>query len=234
VVVATPFEGRIFASALGGPACGAGARFHIIVAGMGAPADACRRLSRAEGYDGVLSFGFAGALDPALPSGTCLLPAHVRGPDGETRPADAAWHATVCRELTGAAAGAGGPVAAAVTAPLLTLDYAAGTGAAKRALAATGAAAVDMESLVLARQAARAGLPFLVLRAVADSAKQDLPQPLLGAGSGAAAVRGLIAASLTAPRATAALLVCVSRARRTLIRAARGAARPLACAGVER
>lgn len=231
MVVATPFEGRIFASALPGPA--AGGRFHVIVAGMGAPADACRRLSRVDGYDGVLSFGFAGALDPALPSGACLLPAQVRGPGGEYRQPDAAWHAAVCRALDAPAAAGGGALAGTITAPLVTVQQAAASGAAKRALAATGAAAVDMESLVLARQAAAAGLPFLVLRAVVDTARQDLPQPLLGVAGGAAAVRGLIAASLTAPRATAALLVCVSRARRTLIRAARSAAQPLARAGEE-
>ena len=48
--------------------------------------------------------------------------------------------------------------------------------AAKAALyAATGAAAVDMESAAVARAAARHGLPFAILRAIADPAQRPLP-----------------------------------------------------------
>ena len=44
---------------------------------------------------------------------------------------------------------------------------------------ASDAAAVDMESLALARVAASAGLPFLALRAVADPAGRGLPSAAL-------------------------------------------------------
>ena len=44
---------------------------------------------------------------------------------------------------------------------------------------ASGAAAVDMESLALARAASAAGLPFLALRAVADPAQRGLPSAAL-------------------------------------------------------
>jgi nucleoside phosphorylase len=48
--------------------------------------------------------------------------------------------------------------------------------AGKRALRAeTGALAVDMESHVAARVAARRGLPFAVVRVISDSADEALP-----------------------------------------------------------
>jgi hypothetical protein len=52
--------------------------------------------------------------------------------------------------------------------------------AAKRALgAATGAAAADMESHVVADVAARHGLPFAVVRVIADPAGRSVPQAAL-------------------------------------------------------
>jgi len=65
------------------------------------------------------------------------------------------------RPLLADIAGVGAPVADA---------------AAKTALfAATGAAAVDMESAVVARAAQRHGLPFAILRVIADPAHRPLP-----------------------------------------------------------
>ena len=50
------------------------------------------------------------------------------------------------------------------------------TAADKRALhAATGAIAVDMESHIAARVAARHGLPFAILRVISDDTAHDLP-----------------------------------------------------------
>src|SRR4029077_17804193 len=46
-------------------------------------------------------------------------------------------------------------------------------------LAATGAGAVDMESHVVARVAARQAIPFAVLRVVADPQARDLPPAAL-------------------------------------------------------
>ena len=43
----------------------------------------------------------------------------------------------------------------------------------------TGALAVDMESAVVARAADAAGIPFLVLRAIADPAVRELPSAAL-------------------------------------------------------
>ncbi len=63
-----------------------------------------------------------------------------------------------------------------VSAGVVGVELAATSVAAKAALrAATGAAAVDMESHVAARVAARHGLRFGVLRAISDTAGRDLP-----------------------------------------------------------
>jgi adenosylhomocysteine nucleosidase len=73
--------------------------------------------------------------------------------------------------------------------------------AAKAALyAATNAAAVDMESAIVARTAARHGLPFAILRAIADPAQRPLPPAALAAmradgGVALGAVLGALAQS---------------------------------------
>ena len=45
----------------------------------------------------------------------------------------------------------------------------------KRAWAATRALAVDLESEIVARTATALGIPFIVLRSIADTARRDLP-----------------------------------------------------------
>jgi adenosylhomocysteine nucleosidase len=62
-------------------------------------------------------------------------------------------------------AGADAPVAEAISKNALS--------------AATGAVAVDMESVVVARAAQRHGLPFAILRVVADPAQRSLPSAAL-------------------------------------------------------
>ncbi len=115
----------------------------------------------------VLSFGIAGALDPDLQPGDLVAATRIRGTAGAW-PADLAWaarlaHATAAR--LGVMAGANAAVADAAT---------------KKALRAmTGALAVDMESQVAAAFAARRGLPFAALRAVADTAAEALPRAAL-------------------------------------------------------
>ncbi len=111
------------------------------------------------GCDLLISFGLAGGLDPALLSGTLLAPTEVIAPDGTSYTADTS--------LT---------FPGAVTKPLAGVDRILASPTAKAALfARTGAVAADMESHEVARAALEANLPFLVLRAVADSAAMTLP-----------------------------------------------------------
>ena len=125
---------------------------------------------RDQGAAALLSFGIAGGLDAGLRPGDLLLASAVVAPHEQTLGCDAAWR----RAVLGAAIAAGGPsltVAklAASRTPVTSL-------AAKRDLRLRSeAAAVDMESLAVARVAAEAGLPFLILRAIADGADTALP-----------------------------------------------------------
>ncbi|MDB5405720.1 MAG: hypothetical protein JWL84_632 [Rhodospirillales bacterium] len=120
------------------------------------------------GAEGLISFGLAGGLAPQLRPGALIVPSQIIDPDGRRLPVDQAWAAGI-RRLTGALDGT-----------LLGGRTPAVSAAAKAALfARTGALAVDLESLAVARAAGLRGLPFIAVRAIADSANRDLPPAAL-------------------------------------------------------
>ena len=122
-----------------------------------------------DGVKGLVSFGLAGGLDAGLAPGDLLLPQAVVLPDGGRIGADAAWRERLAATLERAGL-------RAHDAPVAGSEVVVASGAAKRALAArTGAVAVDMESHGVAKVAARARLPFLIVRAVADRSDQAVP-----------------------------------------------------------
>jgi len=110
----------------------------------------------------LLSFGIAGALDPGLAPGALIAASAVIA--GLPMPTDAAWTRAI-------AAATGARITPIAGSDVLVPDAAAKTAL----LAATGAAAVDMESQVVARHARRLGVPFAVLRAIADTADEAVP-----------------------------------------------------------
>lgn len=113
---------------------------------------------------GVISFGIAGGLDPALAPGALVVAGSVVGPAGHFA-ADGPWSQNLACALPDASLGR-----------LLGLDMAAVDPAAKAQLFLdTGAASVDMESHIAASVASRHGLPFAALRAIADPAGQRVP-----------------------------------------------------------
>jgi adenosylhomocysteine nucleosidase len=119
----------------------------------------------------LLSFGLAGALDDTLKPGDLLLPEQVVDASDNIWATDTAWRgrlkspATEAHEIT-----------------LLGIDDPAHTVAQKLFLRGIfDAAAVDMESHFLARVAAEAGLPFLVIRAIADDSRTSLPTAAMNA-----------------------------------------------------
>jgi adenosylhomocysteine nucleosidase len=125
----------------------------------------------------VVSWGICGGLDPRLRPGDLVLGAEVVSAEGRII-ADEAVTSSLAQRLTEA----GAPVAiermAGVSSPVTTAR-------AKAELrVATGAAAVDMESLMAGRFALERGTPFAILRAVADPADRDLP-PLVVQAVGA-------------------------------------------------
>ncbi|HEV8026241.1 MAG TPA: nucleoside phosphorylase [Stellaceae bacterium] len=132
-------------------------------------ADAAARLI-AEGATGLLSFGICGGLDPALASGTLILPRAVQSETGERYLADAAAH-RLCADALGGTL---------VTEDMLGAGSIVDTVARKAALFRRMAAvAIDNESHLVAAAATAAGIPFLVLRAVADPATRALPPAAL-------------------------------------------------------
>ncbi len=128
--------------------------------------------SIAGGARGVLSFGIAGGLAPSLQAGTVIIARDVVHGQ-HTFAADEGWTQRIAAQVTefrvDRLAGSDGPVV---------------TKQAKADMhAATGAAAVDMESHIAARIAAKHGLPFAAVRVVADRADRALP-PAAVAGFG--------------------------------------------------
>ena len=124
-----------------------------------------------QGVAGLVSFGLAGGLDPALPPGTVLLPPVVVLPDGRALRSDPGWRQRAAARL---------PEARSLA--LAGSDRALVAAADKAALRdASGAAAVDMESHAVAEEAVAAGLPFLVIRAIADPDGRALPAAALAA-----------------------------------------------------
>jgi len=114
-----------------------------------------------EGAGGVISIGLGGALAEGLEPGDWVVASHVG--DLETDPA---WTNGLLAALPGARLGA------IAGSDVMVVDA-----AAKMALrAATGALAVDMESHIAARVAARHGLPFAAARAISDGADRALPR----------------------------------------------------------
>jgi adenosylhomocysteine nucleosidase len=121
----------------------------------------------AQGAVALVSWGLVGALDAALAPGTVVLPRRVLCQGDVPRSVDAAWHARLMSLSTVFATSYGDllTVPAALDSPQSKAD----------AAAATGAAAVDMESVAIARIAANAGVPFVALRVVVDALGDSLP-----------------------------------------------------------
>jgi adenosylhomocysteine nucleosidase len=165
----------------------------------------------------VVSFGMCGGLDPTLRCGDVVLGTEVVSGRESVTPDAALTQALKRRLVEGGERPILGRIAA-VDAPVLTREE-------KSALRnATGAAAVDMESLAAGHFARARGVPFAILRAVSDSANRDLPplalaavDPTGGVNIGAvirelirsrSQLRGLIAAAVDSAAAIRALRRC--------------------------
>jgi adenosylhomocysteine nucleosidase len=160
-----------------------------------------------DGVTALISFGFAGGLDPALRAGSLLVPRAIMTDEQRvlTDP-----------ELSERLGGASIPL-------LLDAPDVVATAAAKATLfAATEAAAVDLESGAVARVATEHGLPFAVLRAICDPAERDLPPAALIAldRHGAIGLARVLGSVLAHPTQLPALLALAADAA-----AARGALR---------
>jgi adenosylhomocysteine nucleosidase len=125
-------------------------------------------------FRGVISFGLAGGLDPALKSGDVVVATEVLA--GDTR-----WLAGSALDEEMIASVALGR-RRVVRGGLAGVEQIVAGMSCKAALRSeTGAAAVDMESHIAAAYAAEAGLPFAALRVISDPAGRALPALALSA-----------------------------------------------------
>jgi len=199
-------------------------------AGIAAPATACAGANAAraqetagrllgDGAQALVSFGLCGGLDPALRPGHLILADAVLDRAGTRYATDTDLRARCFVALRDASL-------SPVVGPILGVNQAAANTRQKTSLfTATRAIAVDMESHGVAKAAADAGVPFLVLRAVADPAVRDIPQAALIALTPDGGVRfgAAIGALLRRPWELAGMLRLAGDARagmRTLDRAA--------------
>lgn len=139
----------------------------VFSCGMGAPeAEKTVTEAKQSGVKGIISFGVCGGLDPALPAGSIVLPHSILAP--QEIPVDLVWRNALETVLIENYDIAGGKLLAAEK-TINSID--------EKSLLykQTGACAVDMESGVLAQEAARQQLPFIAVRVVHDPANQSLP-----------------------------------------------------------
>lgn len=189
--------------------------YRAAVLSTGGRPDAARFLAERLAADGatvLISFGVAGGLAPDLRPG-CVVLATAVITEADFIPTDAVWRNRLHARIPDAVAAPVHGAAALIT-----------TAAAKRAVAdRTGAVAVDLESAGVAAVAHRLGLPFAVVRAIADPADFDLP-PAVPDGlnaDGSPAVARVLSSVVRRPGQVPALLR-LAYDTRTALRALRG------------
>ncbi len=168
------------------------------------------------GADFLVSFGISGALSPELRPGDLILSAEIVSADGSWH-GEPAWHRRLAA-LAQSIGAASAPVLGADDCPRDPPDK-------ERAQRRFGALAVDLESDIVARAAAEAGIPFAALRAIADPVERDLPPAALVplAADGRPDLGRVFASVLRRPRQLAALFRLGQETRRALRALARAA-----------
>jgi adenosylhomocysteine nucleosidase len=185
---------------------GDGALLAVSGIGPAAAAAAANALIDA-GASALMTFGMAGALDPALTSGSVILPREVISGDGARYLASSSWRARVAAALS--------PLRAVTECNLLSRDRAIETQSHKAAaFHASGAAAVDMESAAVAEVAARHNLPFIAVRVIVDTAADTLPRAVVAASrAGRVKFVRLMAGLVLAPGEIVSLIRLAQRYR---------------------
>ncbi|HEX5420525.1 MAG TPA: hypothetical protein VFY39_11040 [Gammaproteobacteria bacterium] len=166
VIAALDLEGRCLGVQ---PSAAGGCRLSLHRCGPGKDRAArAARAAAAQGAAGLVSWGLAGGLAQNVRPGDVLLPRRVLGLAGQSFAADPAWRSRLAAGLRGGFTVSEGTL-------LASGELLRGPAEKARAAAATGAEGVDMESAGIAEAAAAAGLPFVVLRVVADGHDDALP-----------------------------------------------------------
>lgn len=138
----------------------------------------------------LVSFGFAGGLNPQLTRGTLVI-ATALVADNPSTIVDRAYRNLIDQFQTAAEA-EGLPVQQG---PIVTTEHVVADAASKAVFwRQSGACAVDMETAGVVQVAREVGLPWGALRAIVDCASEPLPAAYLAAlrGDGRVAVGGLV------------------------------------------
>lgn len=153
----------------------------------------------------------AGGLDPTLICGAVLLPEEVAasgraGSETALSATSGDWRQRLRSALPASCIAGGGR--------LLTVQVPIGRAAKAAAWRSSRAAAVDMESAAIAAVAGQAGLPFIALRVIVDTAADELPSAVIAAsGGGRLRIGRLLAGFLRAPADVPALIRLSARYR---------------------
>ena len=141
------------------------------------------------GCRSIISFGVAGGLAPHLRPGDWIVASSVID-SGKRRATDAEWSRRLLRTVPGAGFASVAGVDAPVSDPRIKREW----------HSKTGAAAVDMESHIVARVAAAHGLAFAAVRVIVDPVHRTVPAAALagmrpdGSTDVAAVLRSLVSA----------------------------------------
>ncbi|MCE9630115.1 MAG: hypothetical protein K8S94_05260 [Planctomycetia bacterium] len=160
-----------------------GRRVAWCVAGVGADAAAAATRLLVDGHRPrlLISAGFAGGLDPALPRGSVVRPG-ASLTEMDRPPIPLAQIGIVAESRTAAVS-------------IVTVSNVAATAAAKRLLATRfGAQLVDMETYAVASVARSAGIDCASVRVVSDDASQELPREVATLAAPQSSLRRLGAA----------------------------------------
>lgn len=157
----------------------------------------------------LVSFGIAGALKPGLRAGDIILSTEVVDEDRRWLSSESLRPRIA--ELVQEIGAIEGPVLGAQMVVATKTDK-------RRAWRETGAIAVDLESIVVARAAAALGIPFIVLRAIADPAVRELPPAALVPldDDGRPALGRVLASVMRRPQQLPTLLAVAREARQAL------------------
>jgi adenosylhomocysteine nucleosidase len=127
-----------------------------------------------KGATALLSWGSAGGLSPALSPGNLILPKTIIASNRSLYHVDPTWHNSLCNQLKGHVD--------FFTDPMTESTAVVCTPTEKAILfRETGAIGVDMESAAVAAVAQEVGVPFMVVRAVADAMDTTIPKSTLNA-----------------------------------------------------
>ena len=194
----------------------------VRVSGMGAAnAERAAQTVVREGARALLSWGFAGALDPSLQAGQLIVPDCVVDRHGNRYATHAHWSQSLLELLPDSLQPYTGELVESATVIADDADR-------KDLWGRLPGCAVDMESAAVAEVAHSADLPFLAIRAITDRSGDRIPptaRDLVDARGKIhlSAIPGLL---LAAPGDVGALFTLwrnTARARRTLSRVARAA-----------